>query len=126
MVTIGIDAHKGSLAVALIDELGRELAAQEFGNEPRAYRALHRWVLKLAPGERRFRVESTGWVGRGIACFLLERGETVVDVRGSLTERQRKRLSGQGKSDPRGCARDRAAHRQREDAVAGPGRFALA
>jgi hypothetical protein len=30
MVTIGIDAHKSSLAVALIDELGRELAAREF------------------------------------------------------------------------------------------------
>jgi transposase len=101
MVTIGIDAHKSSLAVALVDELGRELAAREFGNQPRAHRALHAWVLRLAPGERRFGVESTGWVGRGVACFLLDQGETVVDVRGSLTERQRKRLRGQGKSDPR-------------------------
>jgi transposase len=101
MVTIGIDAHKSSLAVCLVDELGRELAAREFGNHPRAHRALHAWAARLAPGERRFGVESTGWVGRGIACFLLERGEAVVDVRGSLTERQRKRLRGQGKSDPR-------------------------
>jgi transposase len=101
MVTIGIDAHKSSLAVCLIDELGRELAAREFGNQPRAHHALHAWVVRLAPGERRFGVESTGWVGRGIACFLLEQGEAVVDVRGSLTERQRKRLRGQGKSDPR-------------------------
>jgi transposase len=58
-------------------------------------------VVSLASGERRFGVESSGWVGRGIACFLLEQGEQVVDVRGSLTERQRKRLRGQGKSDPR-------------------------
>jgi len=101
MVTIGIDAHKSSLAVSLIDELGRELAAREFGNEPRAHRALHAWIVRLAPGERRFGVESTGWVGRGIACFLLDQGEQVVDVRGSLTERQRTRLRGQGKSDPR-------------------------
>jgi transposase len=101
MVTIGIDAHKSSLAVCLIDELGRELASRVFGNQPRAYRALHRWVVKMAPGERRFGVESTGWIGRGIACFLLEQGEAVVDVRGSLTERQRQRLRGQGKSDPR-------------------------
>jgi hypothetical protein len=57
---------------------------------------LHAWVLKTAPGERRFGVESTGWVGRGIACYLLEQGEIVVDVRGSLTERQRKRLRGYG------------------------------
>jgi transposase len=101
MVTIGIDAHKSSLAVCLIDELGRELVARQFGNQPRAHHALHAWVLRLAPGERRFGVESTGRVGRGIACFLLERGEQVVDVRGSLTERQRQRLRGQGKSDPR-------------------------
>jgi len=101
VVTIGIDAHKRSLAVCLVDELGRELATREFANEPRAHRALHAWVLRQAPGERRFGVESTGWVGRGIACFLLARGETVVDVRGSLTDRQRQRLRGDGKSDPR-------------------------
>jgi transposase len=101
VVTIGIDAHKSSLAVALVDELGRELAAREFANEPKAHRALHAWATKRAPGERRFGVESSGWVGRGIACFLLERGEEVVDVRGSLTDRQRKRLRGLGKSDPR-------------------------
>jgi transposase len=101
MVTIGIDAHKSSLAVCLVDELGRELAAREFGNHPRAHAALHDWVSEQASGERRFGIESTGWVGRGIACFLLDQGEAVVDVRGSLTDRQRTRLRGQGKSDPR-------------------------
>ncbi|HZT90623.1 MAG TPA: transposase [Gaiellaceae bacterium] len=75
MVTIGIDAHKHTLAVSLVDELGRELAAREFANEPRAHRALHAWVVKQAPGERRFGVESTGWVGRGIACYLLGQGD---------------------------------------------------
>jgi transposase len=101
VVTIGIDAHKRSLAVCLVDELGRELAAREFANEPRAHRALHAWVVRRAPGERRFGVESTGWIGRGIACLLLAEGEAVVDVRGTLTDRQRQRLRGEGKSDPR-------------------------
>lgn len=101
MVTIGIDAHKRSLAVCLVDELGRELAQHEFTNQPRAHRALLAWASKLAPGERRFGIEGSGWVGRGIACFLLGQGESVVDVRGSLTERQRRRLRGGGKSDPR-------------------------
>jgi transposase len=101
VVTIGIDAHKHSLAVCLVDELGRELAAREFANEPRAHRALHVWVCRQAPGERRLGVESSGWVGRGIACFLLAKGETVVDVRGTLTDRQRARMRGNGKSDPR-------------------------
>jgi transposase len=101
VVTIGIDAHKGSLAVALVDELGRELAHEQFGNEPESHEALYGWVVRLAPGERRFGIEGTGWLARGVACFLLERGEEVVDVRGTLTDRERRRLRGQGKSDPR-------------------------
>ena len=67
MVTIGIDAHKRSLAVCLVDELGRELAQREFANERRAHRALLAWVAALAPGERRFGIEGSGWIGRGIA-----------------------------------------------------------
>ena len=67
MVTIGIGAHKRSLAVSLVDELGRELALREFGNEPQAHRALYAWVVARAPGKRRFGIESTGWVGRRIA-----------------------------------------------------------
>jgi transposase len=101
VVTIGIDAHKGSLAVALIDELGRELAHEQFGNDPDGHEALYTWVVRMAPDERRFGIEGTGWLARGIACLLLERGEQVVDVRGTLTDRERKRLCGQGKSDPR-------------------------
>lgn len=62
MVTIGIDAHKSSLAVCLADELGRELAAREFDNNAKAHRVLRAWVLKQAPCERRFGIESTGWV----------------------------------------------------------------
>jgi transposase len=101
VVTIGIDAHKRSLAVCLVDELGRELAQRQFANEPRAHRALYAWVAGLATSERRFGIEGSGWIGRGLSCFLLAEGETVVDVRGSLTERQRRRLRGGGKSDPR-------------------------
>jgi transposase len=101
VVTIGIDAHKRTLAVCLVDELGRELAGREFANEPRGHRALLAWTGKLAQGERRFGIEGSGSLGRGLACFLLAQGETVVDVRGSLTERQRRRLCGGGKSDPR-------------------------
>jgi transposase len=101
VVTIGIDSHKSSLSVALVDELGRELAHEEFGNDAGGHRALYGWVVGLAPGERRFGVESTGWIARGLACFLLGQGEQVVDVRGTLTDRERRRLRGQGKSDPR-------------------------
>src|SRR5436309_2475394 len=57
-----------SLSVWSTSSAGR-LAAREFGNEPRAHRALHAWVVRAAPGERRFGVESTGWIARGIACL---------------------------------------------------------
>lgn len=35
MVFVGIDTHKSSLAVCIVDELGRQLAVDEFANEPR-------------------------------------------------------------------------------------------
>jgi len=101
VVTIGIDSHKSSLAVALVDDVGRELASEQFGNDAGAHEALHAWVRARVPGECCFGIESTGWIGRGVACYLLERGERVVDVRGTLTERERKRLRGDGKSDTR-------------------------
>ena len=101
MVTFGIDAHKASLAVGLIDELGRELAHERFGNDPESHERLYAWAVRIAPGERRFGIEGSGWLAHRIACLLLERGEQVVDVRGTLTDRERRRLHGQGKSDPR-------------------------
>ena len=98
MVTIGIDSHKSSLSVALVDELGRELAHEEFGNDAGGHRALYGWVVGLAPGERRFGVESTGWIARGLACFLLEQGEQVVDVRGTLTDGSVAGCAGRGRA----------------------------
>ena len=35
MVFIGIDTHKSSLAVCIVDELGRQLAVESFANDPR-------------------------------------------------------------------------------------------
>jgi transposase len=101
VVAIGVDTHKSSLAACLVDELGRELGHAEFRNDPKGHGALLAWVERLAPGERRFGIESTGWIGRALACFLLEQGEAIFDVKGTLTERERGRLRGQGKSDPR-------------------------
>ena len=101
MVFVGVDTHKSSLAVCLVDGLGRQLAVEEFRNERSGHRRLHRWVERQAPAERRFGIESSGWLGHGLALYLLERGEDVRHVRGHMTERERSRLRGQGKSDPR-------------------------
>lgn len=101
MVWIGIDAHKRSLAVSAVDELGRELARGEFANEAEGHERLQRWAEQLAAEARCFGLESSGWLAHGLARFLVERGEDVRDVRGGLTERERRRLRGAGKSDPR-------------------------
>ena len=78
MLFVGIDTHKSSLAVCVVDELGRQLAVESFANDPRDHRRLHAWVEEQAPGERRFGVESSGWLGHGLAVFLLGLGRTCV------------------------------------------------
>lgn len=101
MVFVGVDTHKSSLAVCVVDELGRQLATEQFANDRHGHRRLHAWVQRHAAGERRFGIESSGWLGHGLSAFLLNRGEDVRDVRGHMTERERGRLRGHGKSDPR-------------------------
>ena len=101
MVFVGIDTHKSSLAVCIVDELGRQLAVEAFANDPRGHRRLHAWVTAQARGERRFGIESSSWLGHGLSLFLLGQGEDVRDVRGHMTQRERVRLRGHGKSDPR-------------------------
>src|SRR5262245_21064941 len=101
MLFIGIDTHKSSLAVCVVDELGRQLGVETFANDPRGHCRLHAWVSREAPGVRRFGIESSSWLGRGLSVFLLSLGEDVRDVRGHTTQRERVRLRGHGKSDPR-------------------------
>jgi transposase len=101
MVFIGIDTHKSSLAVCIVDELGRQLAAASFPNDRLGHRRLFAWVKRHAAGERRFGIESSGWLGHGLATYLVEQGEDVGDVRGHMTQRERVRIPGAGKSDPR-------------------------
>src|SRR4051794_9627257 len=101
MLFVGIDTHKSSLAVCVADELGRQLAVESFRNDPGGHRGLHAWVEQQAPGQRRFGIESSSWLGHGLSLFLLEQGEDVRDVRGHMTQRERVRLRGHGKSDPR-------------------------
>jgi transposase len=67
MVFVGVDTHKSSLAVCLVDELGRQLGVAEFRNDGAGHRLLYGWVRRQAPTERRFGIESSGWLGHGLA-----------------------------------------------------------
>jgi hypothetical protein len=53
-VAIGVDSHKSTLAVAVLDELGRVIGSDEFSNDDRGHGALLEWI-KVHDVERRDR-----------------------------------------------------------------------
>jgi len=97
-VAIGIDSHKGSLAAASVDVLGRVLGVREFSNDPKGHRLLLQWVDQQG-GPRRVGIEGALHYGSAAAQRLLKRGEDVREVSPSLTHVERRRRA-KGKSDP--------------------------
>lgn len=96
-VAIGIDTHKGSLAAASVDGLGRVLGVLEFTNDPTGHRSLVRWVREQAE-PRRIGIEGSLCYGAAVARTLLEGAEDVREVAPSLTHLERRRRA-KGKSD---------------------------
>ncbi len=97
-VAIGIDSHKGSLAAASVDALGRVLGVREFTNDPTGHRSLVRWVKEQAQ-PRTVGIEGSLSYGSAAARALLAHGEDVREVAPSLTHLERRRRV-KGKSDP--------------------------
>ncbi len=48
-VTVGIDSHKSSLAVAVLDDLGRPVGAREFANNPQEHESSGDGSTRTAP-----------------------------------------------------------------------------
>jgi transposase len=87
-VLIGVDPHKASLAVAVVDEVGSELLQRASFPQNRAgLRALQRWAKQFP--ERRWAMENAGGLGRHLAGRLAAAGESVVDVPPKLSARVR-------------------------------------
>ena len=99
MASIGIDTHKATLAVSAVDDLGRQVAAGTFSNDPRGHVALLRWTQRQ-PGPRRIGIEGAGSFGAAVAEVLVAAGESVVEVPAQFTLRERRSLLQRGKSDP--------------------------
>src|SRR5215213_9221736 len=77
-VLIGVDPHKASVAVAVVDEaLGELLERASFPQNRAGLRALERWAKRFP--ERRWAVENAGGLGRHLAGRLAAAGESVVD-----------------------------------------------
>jgi transposase len=111
-VFCGVDSHKDTLAVCLVDQAGRCLHSAEVLNSPAGHQQLLSWLHHNGPVTR-VGVEGSANLGAALAHFLHDRGVEVREVPGALTVRERRRLRRPGKSDPtdalaiaRICARD--------------------
>jgi transposase len=86
-VVIGLDPHKRSATIEVLDDNEQQLAAGRFGTDSEGYRRL------LAAGrqfpQRVWAVEGCQGVGRHLAQRLVVDGETVVDVPAKLSARAR-------------------------------------
>jgi transposase len=95
---IGIDPHKGSVAVAAIDEATGELLERAaFSQDRSGLRALERWAKRFP--KRRWAVENAGGLGRHLAGRLASSGESVVDVPPKLSARVRVLSSGNARKN---------------------------
>jgi transposase len=87
-VLIGVDPHKGSVAIAVVDEAMGELVERaSFLHNRAGLRALQRWAKRFP--ERRWAVENAGGLGRHLAGRLAAAGESVVDVPPKLSAQVR-------------------------------------
>ncbi len=98
-VIIGMDPHKRSATIEIIDGREQVLAQGRYGTDSDGYRAM------LAVGrrypQRVWAVEGCNGIGRHVAQRLVADGEVVVDVPAKLSARARVFATGQGrKTDP--------------------------
>jgi transposase len=97
-VLIGVDPHKTSLAVAVVDQATVELVERaSFPQDRTGLRALERWAKRFP--ERRWALENAGGLGRHLAVRLAAAGESVVDVPPKLSARVRVLSSGNARKN---------------------------
>src|SRR4051794_40289849 len=90
----GVDSHKDTLAVGVIDHVGRVLDQLQVANQESGFARLLELVTDH--GVVRVGIEGSGHYGWPAALWLLEHGVTVVEVPPLLTARERSSRPGQG------------------------------
>ena len=94
----GIDSHKDTLAVAVIDAAGRVVTVRQVANEPAGFAVLADLGAEHAVG--RVGLPGSANFGWAAAMHLVAAGATVVEVPPLMTSRERQSRPGQGKTDP--------------------------
>ena len=94
-VIIGVDPHKLSATIEVLDHREQVLATSRFGTDRDGYRQMlavaRRWP------DRTWAVEGSNGIGRHVAQRLVADGEPVVDVPAKLSARARVFSTGQGR-----------------------------
>ena len=86
-VFIGVDPHKLSATIEVLDDTETVLATGRFGTDKAGYAAMRRHVSSYR--DRVWAVEGSNGAGRPLAQRLLADGEDVVDVPAKLSARAR-------------------------------------
>src|SRR3954451_2547636 len=98
-VIIGMDPHKNSATIEVVDERGRVLAAGRYGTGKAGYADMLKAGRRFT--DRVWAVEGCNGIGRHIAHRLVHDGETVLDVPAKLSAQVRVFATGNGrKTDP--------------------------
>ena len=94
-VIIGVDPHKLSATIEVVDEREHKLGEGRFTTDKSGFAAMRKYA-KTWP-QRLWAVEGANGVGRPLAQRLLEAGEDVVDVPAKLAARARLLDTGHGR-----------------------------
>jgi transposase len=86
-VIIGVDPHKLSATIEVVDRQERLVATGRFGTDQRGYTAMRSYARAFP--HRLWAVEGANGTGRPLAQRLVEDGERVVDVPAKLAARVR-------------------------------------
>ena len=98
-VIIGMDPHKRSATIEVIDERGRVLTSSRFATDTAGYKAMLTEGRRFP--ERVWAVEGCNGIGKHLAHRLVHDGETVLDVPAKLSAQVRVFATGNGrKTDP--------------------------
>jgi transposase len=94
-VVIGVDPHKASNTLVVIDDRERVLAQQRFANDRAGYLSMK--AFARVHRDRVWAVEGARGVGAGLAQRLVAEGEPVLDVPARLSARVRALGGGSGR-----------------------------
>ena len=99
IVIIGMDPHKRSATIEVINERAPVLAVGKYGTDKASYAEMLAAGCRFA--DRVWAVEGCNGIGKHIAHRLVHDGETVVDVQAKLSAQVRVFATGNGrKTDP--------------------------